>query len=236
MYRKVKLALEISAVALLSACGGGSGSGVSGGGRTGPVASSLTFNASTAMRSLAVSGQTANFSVSSSDGCTGSGSFTAGATTTSNTFENQSALSSTSMFNINYTNCTPAIISSTTTNYTDTNYVPLGVSGEKYIVYTGGFNVPSTARVGEVGIIGNALRYTSSSKTIQDGTAQLSYVVEADTESTALITVSTKTYSISNSLESTQLTKYRINSSNTMSLVSMTIQYATGANVVLTRT
>lgn len=196
MYRKVKLALEISAVALLSACGGGSGSGVSGGGRTGPVASSLTFNASTAMRSLAVSGQTANFSVSSSDGCTGSGSFTAGATTTSNTFENQSALSSTSMFNIQLHKLYSC------NNFKHNNKLhghklrTTWCFRRKYIVYAGGFNVPSTARVGEVGIIGNALRYTSSSKTIQDGTAQLSYVVEADTESTALITVSTKTYSI----------------------------------------
>lgn len=233
MKNTIKYTLAASAVALLAACGGGGGGG---GGTTGPVASNLTFNASSAIRSLTAAGQNATFSVSSSNGCTGSGSYAVGAATTSTTFESQSALSSTSMLNINYTNCSPATISSTTTGYTDINYVPLGVSGDKYIVYTGGFNAPSTARVGDVGIIGNALRYTNSSKTTQDGTAQLSYVVEADTESTALITVATKTYNISNSLESTQLTKYRINSSNTMALVSITIQYANGVNIVLTRT
>lgn len=231
MKSAIKYTLAATAVAVLTACGGGGG-----GGSSGPVASTLTFNVSSAIRSLTASGQSATFSVSASNGCTGSGSYTVGAANTSTTFESQSALSSTAMLNINYTNCTPATISSTTTNYTDTNYVPLGVSGDKYLVYSGGFNVPSTARVGDVGIIGNALRYTNSSKTTQDGTAQVSYVVEADTESTAMITVSTKAYNSSNSLESTQLTKYRINSSNTMSLVSITIQYANGVNVVFTRT
>lgn len=226
----IKLILATASVALLAGCGGGGG-----GGTTGPVASSLTFNVSSALRSLTASGQSATFTVSSSNGCTGSGSYTVGSANTSTTFENQPALSSTAMLNISYTNCTPAIISSTTTNYTDTNYVPLGVVGDKYIVYSGIFNVPSTARVGDVGIIANALRYPNSSKTMQDGTAQISYVVDADTESTAMITVVTKAYNSSNSLESTQLTKYRINSSNVMSLVSLTIQYSSGVNVVLTR-
>ena len=224
-----KLVIVAAAAALLTACGGG------GGGSAGQVASSLTFNASSAIRSLNTSGQSATFSVSSSNGCTGSASYTVGAATTNTTFETQTALSSTSMLNINYTNCTPATISSTTTNYMDTNYAPLGVSGEKYIVYTG-YIAPTTARVGDVGIIGNFLRYTNSSKTTQDGTGQFSYVVEADSENTALITVSTKAYSIPTALESTQLTKYRISSSNVMSLVSITIQYASGINIVLTRT
>lgn len=229
MKAAIKYTLAAAALSLLAACGGGGGS-------SGPVASTQTFNISSAIRSLTASGQNATFSVSASNGCTGSGSYTVGAATTSTTFENQPALSSTAMLNINYTNCSPATISSTTTNYTDTNYVPLGVSGDRYLVYTGGFNVPSTARVGDVGIVGNAIRYTNSSKTTQDGTAQVSYVVEADTDSTAMITVATKAYNSSNSLESTQLTKYRINSSNAMSLVSITIQYANGVNLVLTRT
>jgi hypothetical protein len=227
-----KLVIAAVAAALLTACGGG------GGGTTavvGPVASTLTFNASSAIRSLNASGQTATFSVSSSNGCTGSASYTVGAATTSTTFETQTALSSTSMLNINYTNCTPATISSTTTNYMDSNYAPLGVSGEKYIVYTG-YTAPTTARVGDVGIIGNFLRYTNISKTTQDGTGQFSYVVEADSENTAFITAATKAYSIPTALESTQLTKYRINSSNVMSLVSITIQYANGLSIVLTRT
>lgn len=229
-----KLVIFALAAALLTACGGGGGGG--GAGSSGPVASKLTFDASSGVRSLTASGQSATFSVSSSNGCTGSASYAVSAANTSTTFEGQPALSSTAMLNINYTNCIPSIISSTTTGfYTVTNYIPLGASGDKYLLYSDGFNVPSAVKVGDVGIFGNALRYTNSTKTTADGSAQLSYVVEADTENTAFITIATKGYNASNVLELTQLTKYRINSANALSLISINIQYANGVNVVLSR-
>jgi hypothetical protein len=228
MKNAIKYTLAASALALLAACGGG--------GTPAPQASTLTFDVSTALRAITVSGQNSNFSISSSNGCTGTGSFTASGATTSTTFEGQAALSATSMLNINYANCTPATISSTSTTYFNTNYVPLGASSDKYLVYTGTFNAPTTARVGDVGIISNLSRYTNSSKTTQDGTGQLSYVVEADTADSAFITVVTKSYTMGNSLELTQLTKYRINSSSQLTLVSITIQYANGVNIVMTRT
>jgi hypothetical protein len=231
MKNAIKYTLAASAVALLSACGGGGG----GGGSSGPAASALTFNVGTALQAITASGQNATFSVTSSNSCVGSGSFAVSAPTTSTTFEGGAALSAVSMLNINYTNCTPATISNTTTNYYTSNYAPLGASGDSYLVYTGTFNVPATAKVGDVGIIGNAVRYSNSSKTTQTGTAKLSYIVEADTETTAMITVATKAYSSSNALETTQLTKYRINSSNVMTLASLTIQYANGTNVLFTR-
>lgn len=228
MKNAIKYTLAASALALLAACGGG--------GTPAPQASTLTFDVSTALRAITVSGQNSNFSISSSNGCTGTGSFTASGATTSTTFEGQAALSATSMLNINYANCTPATISSTSTTYFNTNYAPLGASSDKYLVYTGTFNAPTTARVGDVGIISNLSRYTNSSKTTQDGTGQLSYVVEADTADSAFITVVTKSYTMGNSLELTQLTKYRINSSSQLTLVSITIQYANGVNIVMTRT
>ena len=230
MKTKLNYMLAATAVAVLAACGGG------GGGGSTQVASTLTFNVGSALQAITAAGQNATFSVSASNGCTGSGSYAVSAPNTSTTFEGNAALSSVSMLNINYTNCTPATISNTVTNYYNSNYAPLGASGDSYVGYTGAFNVPSAAKVGDVGIIGNAVRYSNSSKTSQTGTAKLSYIVEADTESTAMITVATKAYNSSNTLETTQLTKYRINSSNTLSLVSLTIQYANGTNVVFTRT
>jgi hypothetical protein len=173
--------------------------------------------------------------VSQNNGCSGSATYNISPASTSTTFEGQAALSSTAVLVINFTNCTPAVNTTTVTGYTDLNYMPLGASGEKYIVYSGGFNVPNTAKVGDVGIVSNALRYTNSSKTTQDGTIQVSYIVEADTATTAFVTVITKTYTMANALESTVLTKYRVNSSNTMSLVSQTLQYPNGTNLVLTR-
>ena len=228
MKASIKYTLAATAFAVLSACGGG-------GGGIAQTASTLTFNVGLALRAITAAGQNATFTVSQNNGCAGSGSYTVSAPTTSTTFEGNAALSSFSMLNINFTNCTPATISNTVTNYYNSNYVPLGASGDSYLVYTGTFNVPSTAKVGDVGIIGNAVRYSNSFKTTQTGTAQLSYVVEADTETTAMITVATKVNNSSNALEATQLTKYRINSANTLALVSLTIQYADGTNVVFTR-
>jgi hypothetical protein len=238
----IKYTLVMSAVALLTACGGGGSSSSSSSGNIGsndsssaPVASSLTFDVGSALRALTISGQRSNFSIKASNGCLGSGSITSGPTTTNATFEGKPALSSNSIFIVNYTNCVPATSSNTTTSYVDTNYLPLGTVGDKYIVYTGKFNLPSAIKVGDVGIFADAQRYTDNTKTTPDGTAQISYLVEADTASTALITVATKVLGNSKLLESTQLTKYTINSSNVLSLVTLTIQYANGVSTVFTR-
>jgi hypothetical protein len=233
MKTAIKLLFATVSIALITACGGGSGGGSE---TVAPVASTLTFDVNAALRAITASGQNSNLSISSSNGCTGTGTSTASGATTSTTFEGRSALSATSTLNINYSNCSPATISNTLTSYVDTNYVPLGALGDKYLVYTGAFNAPTTARVADVGIISNFSRYTNSSKTTQDGTGQLSYVVEADSANSALITVVTKSYTMANSLELTQLTKYRINSSNQFTLVSITIQYANGVNIIMTRT
>jgi hypothetical protein len=215
------------ASALLVACGGGGGSG------GGTTVSNLSFNVQAALRTLAIAGQNATFTVSGD--CSGTGTYTASPATTSTTFEAKSAFSSVAVLVINLSNCTPAVISSTATNYYDTNYLPLGASGDRYLVYTGSLNIPTAAKVGDAGIAGNLLRYTNSSKTVPDGSGQLSYVVEADTETTAILTVVTKVYANSSALESTQLTKYRVNSSNVLSLLSLTIQNASGVNLVLTK-
>lgn len=228
MKNTIKLLLATVSVALLTACGGGGG-----GGTATPAASALTFDLSTALRAAIISGQNSNLSITSSNGCVGTGSFTASGATTGATFEGRSALSATSMLNINYTNCSPATISSTSTTLYDTNYVPLGTTGDRDLVYTGTFNSPTNVKVGDVGIISNFSSFTNAT---QDGTGQLSYVVEADAVDSALITVVTKSYTIGNSLELTQLTKYRINSYNQFTLVSFTTQYANGLNIVMTRT
>lgn len=223
---KLKALTVLATTSLLVACGGGGSGG-------GTSASNLTFNVQTALRTLAIAGQNATFTVSGD--CSGSSTYTVSPATTSTTFEAKPAFSSVAVLVINLSNCTPSVTSSTTTNYYDSNYFPLGLSGDRYLVYTGSLNIPTAAKVGDAGIAGNLLRYTNSSKAVQDGSGQLSYIIEADTETTAIITVITKAYTSSSALESTQLTKYRINSSNTLSLLSLSIQYASGVNLVLTK-
>lgn len=227
MNQSFKYAIAASAIAVLTACGGG--------GDDAPEVSSTTFNINAAIRAATISGQNVNFGITASNGCTGSGVYGVSPANTTATFEGRTALVSTSVLNINYTNCTPAVISNTTTTYYDTNYLPLGSTGDSYLVYTGTINIPTSVKVGDVGVIANAIRYSDSTKAVRTGTAQLSYIVEAESSNTALITVSKKTYNSSNELETTQLTKYRIDASNTLTLMSLSVQYANGVNVVFTR-
>ena len=118
--RNAKTMLAVSLGSLLIACGGGGGGGTVDG--TGPVTSALSFDLDAAMRTNSATGQSYAFDLSSSNGCEGSGTVTTGPANTSSTFESRAVLSATTVWNINYTNCTPAVISSTTVNYFDQNF------------------------------------------------------------------------------------------------------------------
>lgn len=229
--RSIKMIAALSMAASLVACGGGGGDGDT------QSTSTLTFNLESAYKALIASGQTANFKITASNSCTGTATITSSPANTSTTFESKAAVTSTTVYNFSYTNCTPATISETTVNYYDTNYLLLGTAaqGGNYLVVNGSLNVPSSIKVGDAGVLGSMTRYTNSTKLTVNGSAQLSYVVESDTSSTALVTIATKSYSASNVLESTQLTKYKIDSASKLTAQSITIQYANGTNVVLTK-
>lgn len=228
---KSKSLLAFSFSVVLAACGGG------GGGNEAPSTSSLTFNLESAYKTLIASGESASFNVTASNSCKGSATFTSSPANTNTTFESQTALSSTTVYNFNYTNCTPSIISQTTIGFYSTNYLPLGSEdqGGDYTVVNGTINIPATVKVGDAGVFGSMTRYTDSTKSTVDGLTQLSYVVESDTSTTALVTVSAKSYNKSNVLQATQLTKYKIDSNSKMTAQSITIQYANGTSVVLTK-
>ncbi|MEY5100740.1 MAG: hypothetical protein RJA36_3459 [Pseudomonadota bacterium] len=230
--KSIKIITALSMAVGLVACGGGGGDSAS------PQStSSLTFNLESAYKTLVASGQTVSFKIAASNSCTGSATFTSSPANISTTFEGAAAVSSTTVYNFNYTNCTPATISETTVNYYSTNYLPLGTAaqGGNYLVVNGALNLPASIKVGDAGVLGSMKRYTNSTKSTVNGSTQLSYVVESDTATTALVTIATKAYDASNVLESTQLTKYTIDSSSKLTAQSITIQYANGTNVVLTK-
>lgn len=232
--KNIKMIAALCMAAGLVACGGGGG----GEGAGEPQStSSLTFNLESAYKTLVASGQSVNFKITASNSCTGSATITSSPANTSTTFEGTAAVSSTTVYNFSYTNCTPATISETTVSYYDTNYLPLGTAaqGGNYLVVNGSINIPTSIKVGDAGVLGSMTRYTDSTKSTINGSTQLSYVVESDTSTSALVTIATKGYNASNVLESTQLTKYKIDSASKLTAQSITIQYANGTNVVLTK-
>lgn len=219
---------------LVVGCGGGGGGGSA---SNAPVSSTLDFPFLTAYTSFVASGYSKNYTVSGT--CSGSATETVSGANGSSTFEGQSGrLSAVSTVTFNLSNCSNGASGGssggTQTAFYDTNYQLLGYNfpGEEYGVF-GTVNIPSTVRVGNTAVFTTASLFTDSSKSTSSGRRELSYVVEPDTATTALINLISRNYNTSNQLLSTTQTRYRISSTGPLEAVSTDIQYSTTSNARL---
>jgi hypothetical protein len=81
-------------------------------------------------------------------------------------------------------------LNTSSVSWVDSNYIPVGESGgTDYVVVTGVPSIPTSVRVNDTGTLYTANRYSNSTKTLLRGTKTVTYVVEADTASTALISL-----------------------------------------------
>ena len=229
MIKDLKFALLSTAVVSLVACGGGGG----GGGTAGPVTSTLSFPIGTGVKSLAASGLSKNFSISGS--CTGTGTKTASPANTPSVFEGVTGFSAT--VTLTMTVAAPCTsLAQSYTSYVDTNYVPLGFNsiGVNYGVYLTPPVYPTSVSVGATGIIGTENLYTNSTKTVSNGTTVSSYVVTADTATTAIIDLIGKIYDATSTLTATEQDYYRIDASGALTPLSTDILYTNGNHLILT--
>lgn len=208
MKNTIKHILATVGVALLTACGGG-GSG----GTPAPVASTSTFPLFTIhVNTLQASSNTFSYS-GTVDGTaiTGSGNVTRGGLS-SGTFENIAAQQRTTISTGSISgNGQTLPINTTSVSWFDSNYLPIGSSGgEDYVVVNRPAVIPATVRVNDTGILYTSNRYSTSSKTFLRGTDTVSYVVEADTATTALLTFIHTEKDNSNSVTSTVTRQMRI--------------------------
>lgn len=211
----------------ISACGGGGGSTASA-----PVASTNTFNIRSGYTKLSINGFTKTLTISGM--CTGTLTITDAPATTSTTFENQIAFSGSSVISTTLNGCTLASSIRTETRYFDSNYVPLGYSVVgNYGVWASPAVLPTTAKVGDVAIVGTINEFSNSSKTTSTGRQEISYVIEADTATTAIANVISKSYNSTDTLTSTEQDRYRVAADGTLTLISMDIQYSNGSNTHL---
>ncbi|OIQ96950.1 hypothetical protein GALL_210170 [mine drainage metagenome] len=227
--------------AILTACGGGGTTAVT---PTGPVTSTLSFPVAQAMATDASAGSSSNFTIAQtgSVSCSGSGNITRAPATTSTTFNitptnTVSALSAVETITLNWTNCTPSTsVTTATLYYTPTTYVPLGLNsvGVNYGAYLTAPSYPATVMVGGTGIIGTENLYTDSTEVTSNGRIDGSYVVTADTATTAIITVIGKEYDASSVLVFTEQDAYRITATGVVTRISTNVQYANGINVTFT--
>ena len=213
-----KLFVTIFSIVFLVSCGGG--------GSADSVSSTLTFNLSAALTDLIRNGQNSKFSVSSSSGCSGDGILSSSAAKSGAMFEGQPALEATTMINFTYTKCMPALFSIVSNTYYDANYVPIGALSDYYLVYNEKLSIPTQVRVNDVGILGTLTRYSNSSKANRLGIMKISYLIEADTATTALLTIVANSYGRNDALEATQLTRYTISEGSALEFKSMKAQFA----------
>lgn len=238
------IAIFIASIALLSGCGGG------GGGSSGTVTSTDVFPIAQSAAANTAAGRSSNFTAtqrlySLTNGiasCSGSGNITDAPATTSTTFNitpasSVPALSAAETITLNWTNCTPASNADTkTVYYNPSNYLPLGFNspGVNYGAYLTAATIPATVTVGASGVRGTENLYTDSGETLSTGRIDGSYVVTADTASTAIITLISKNYDSSNALIFTEQDAWRITAAGALTPVTTNIQYTNGADIILT--
>ncbi len=198
---------------ILFSCGFVIGCGGGGGGPATPVASTDTFplaiifanSLQSSSSPFSISGSVNGVSVS------GSGTVTRGSLR-SGTFEGvtaqQRTVTATGSFSVNGISYS---LNNSSVDWFDPNYLPLGeTGGADYVVVTGVPVIPANVRVNDTGTLYTANRYSSSAKTLLRGTETVTYVVEADTASTALLTLITTEKDNFNSTISTYSSQVRI--------------------------
>jgi hypothetical protein len=220
-------------VFLLAACGGGGYSSGSAG------AGMLSFPLQGAYSALIAGGFTKSYTVSGT--CSGTATETDTAAAGGATFEGVGGrLSVTTTFMTNYSGCALASGTTTSVSYYDSNYTPLGVNttGGTYSVFTTPPSFPGSVMVGSTGAIGTITRYTDSSKATVAGHGDFTYIVEADASSmypvyTDIVNLIDKEFDASNTLTSTQQSRYRIAGTGALTPVSIDIQQANGSTTHL---
>ena len=223
------IGLLVFASLVVSGCGGGGG-----GGNSGSVVSTQSFNIKTATASYTSTPHSYTFTGSGTVNgvpitVTGTGDLSV---LTAGTFEGQTALQQTQTTNLTITeNGNPTPLSSVVTLfYLPADYSPLGsTSPDDYEVIDPGTTYPTTAKVGDSGMVGTAKRYSDSTKSTLIRSATGSYRVEADTASSAIVNLVTVTTFIQPaSSPQTGTIRYRLDSVGTFTLLSESLVSAAG--------
>ena len=213
----------------------------------GPVVSTQSFPLMSAQKAAVAKGGTVTLTATGSSAteatkglCSGTRTFSDAPATAGDKFLGSPALSSVSVVTTSWTNCTPASSASTSTAYFDSNYIVLGSipqSGSSITVWQS-FTLPSSVKVGSVGIVGTENQYTDSTKTVNTGHRDVSYVIEADSATSVIYNEISKYYNPytandavkDGKLRSVYQYRYRFGATGALSLISVDIQtYITGS-------
>jgi hypothetical protein len=218
--RNLQVGASIAAL-VLTGCGGGGSSTPSG-----SVTSTLSFPLQSAYKATVAAGSVTHFTITGT--CSGSATQTNSTPTSPVTFEgNTNAQSVTVTQTPSYTNCIAASPSTTSTEYYDSNYEPLGEIdvGTMYGVYQVPIVLPTSVMVGDTATLGTEALYTDSTKATANGSVVFSYVVEADTASTAIVNLIGHVSITSLGIVGIEQRRFKIAATGALVPVSIDLQY-----------
>ncbi len=87
--------------------------------------------------------------------------------------------------------------------------------------------LPATVNAGDTAVFAAVTVYANSTKATVAGQRNLSYVIEADTPTTAIANLITKGFNNANQLLFTQQARYRIAAGGTLTSISIDVQFST---------
>ncbi|MGE0797756.1 MAG: PQQ-binding-like beta-propeller repeat protein, partial [Lautropia sp.] len=217
------LALPLAlAGAFLASCGGGGGSGAT------DAPAGAAFPLRSAATALLKSGSSAYYAVSGY--CNGTAQETAlpavpadfGAVT-------GVAVVTTTTFML--VDCTPSQFTTRLTSYFDAQYTPIGiVSSEGWTgVVDQPMPLPEAVRVGERGSLGRITYYDDPGRTVPTGYDELSFVVESDTASTAIVNRIARSFSLDGAARETEQERSRLTADGRLQVVTAEIQADDGS-------
>jgi hypothetical protein len=126
-------------------------------------------------------------------------------------------------------------LASSEISYFDSNYVPIGNVSDSYSVVSGGANVPASVKVNDSGLFYTQTTYSSSSKLLRTGTTTTNYVVQPDTQNTAMLVLISVTKDTTGVTVSNTTITYRLTAVGTLTPISETaVQNSTGLSLTLT--
>lgn len=229
-YGWAVLALMTATTLMVSGCGGGDAPPA----KTFPLHAALdALTAKGATFTLTATGTGAAATRAVDGDC--SGTFTeTDAPVQADTLKSVAVLSSAITVNFSALTCPTSTNTSqatvTETAYFDTAYVPLAAldSSGKYGHYVIAPVVPVTVKVGDQGTIGKLDFENSLTDTTSAGHSDWTYVIEPDSDTTAIAASISKQYDVAGTLTNTSELRYRIDTQGNLSVVSLVLVAGTG--------
>ena len=215
-------------VTMLSACGGGGGDPPET--PNPPVLTSFALKAGYQAR--IVSGASEDFIVSGS--CSGTARI-ATAPAIASTFEGVVGVSALQTSTLNFTTCSPASNSATGLTFYNANYAPIGSSvvGSEYAKFESPpLDWPAAVKVGQSGTVATLITYADSRFAVTTGKRIISYEIKADTATTAVANIITRSYDRV-ALLATETMSYRITENGVLTPVLLDVQFSTTSTLHL---